>query len=73
MNLMDSHIAPVYTMDKYEETIELHNSCRNFYLNRKKASEHFKQTLKSPPNHSSDGTSITSAMDRLRSEMVSRI
>lgn len=61
--------------DKYEESVELQNDCRSFYLNRIKASEHFKQTLNVHSDVNTEATktasSMSSAMDKLRIEMVS--
>lgn len=72
---MSHQNIPDITVDKYEETVELQNNCRSFYLNRKKASEDFKQSLN---EHSEKNvgigkrTSLSTAMDKLREEMVSQ-
>lgn len=62
-------------VEKYEESVELQNDCRSFYLNRIKASEHFKQTLNVHSGVNTDVSKATSsmscAMDKLRIEMVS--
>lgn len=60
--------------DDYTASIELSNACREFYRNRVKATEHFKQTMNS--RHITESvqnnkrTSIDDAMDKLRNEMV---
>ncbi|VDI07638.1 Hypothetical predicted protein [Mytilus galloprovincialis] len=73
---MSHQNIPDITVDKYEETVELQNNCRSFYLNRKKASEDFKQSLN---EHSEKNvgigkrTSLSTAMDKLREEMASLV
>lgn len=65
---------PQILVDKYEEHIELQNSCRSFYLRRKKESEDFKKNLLTKADieeGTKKRTSLSSAMDRLRTEMVS--
>lgn len=60
--------------DDYTASIELSNACREFYRNRVKATEHFKQSMNS--RHKTESvqnnkrTSIDDAMDKLRNEMV---
>jgi hypothetical protein len=67
--------VPDIIVDKYEESVELQNDCRKFYLNRIKASEHFKQTLSVHRDVNTEASkttsSMSSAMDKLRIEMVS--
>ena len=57
-------------MDKYEKSVDFQNDCRSFYLNRVKATERFKKTLQ-VENKVPRKTSLSAAMDKLRSEMVS--
>lgn len=66
--------VPDMTVNKYEESVEFQNECRSFYLHRVKATEHFKQKLQSgcgTDNKEQKKSSMSSAMDRLRVEMVS--
>lgn len=67
--------VPDIIVEKYEESVELQNDCRSFYLNRIKASEHFKQTLNVQSGVNTEVSKATSsmscAMDKLRIEMVS--
>lgn len=66
--------VPDMTVNKYEESVEFQNECRSFYLHRVKATEHFKQKLQSAcgtENKELKKSSMSSAMDRLRVEMVS--
>lgn len=61
--------------DDYTAAIELSNACREFYRNRVKATESFKQTMNCRNNTAtlanSRRTTIDDAMDKLRTEMVS--
>jgi len=63
------------TSDDYTAAIELSNACREFYRNRVKATESFKQTMNNRNNTATltqtKRTTIDDAMDRLRNEMVS--
>lgn len=63
------------TADDYTASIELSNACREFYRNRVKATEHFKQTMNTRNNteslKKSKRTTIDDAMDKLRNEMAS--
>ena len=67
--------VPDIIVDKYEESVELQNDCRKFYLNRIKASEHFNPTLSVHRDVNTEASkttsSMSSAMDKLRIEMVS--
>lgn len=66
--------VPDITVNKYEESVDFQNECRSFYLHRVKATEHFKQKLQSgcgTDNKEQKKSSLSSAMDRLRAEMVS--
>lgn len=61
--------------DDYTAAIELSNACREFYRNRVKATENFKQTMNSRNNTATltntKRTTIDDAMDKLRNEMAS--
>ncbi|KAK3609755.1 hypothetical protein CHS0354_029205 [Potamilus streckersoni] len=60
--------------DDYTAAIELSNACREFYRNRVKATENFKQrlsTAQNKPPTSKTKTSIDEAMERLNFEMAS--
>lgn len=60
------------TTDRYTESIELSNKCREFYLKRMEASETRKQTTKTNPTPRGGRiTSIDIAMGKLREEMNS--
>ena len=66
--------VPDITVNKYEESVDFQNECRSFYLHRVKATEQFKQKLQSgcgTDNKEQKKSSLSSAMDRLRVEMVS--
>lgn len=73
MSLSHSDIS-ADTSDDYTAAIELSNACREFYRNRVKATESFKQTMNSRNNTATltnvKRTTIDDAMDRLRNEMV---
>ncbi|WAR23047.1 hypothetical protein MAR_036716 [Mya arenaria] len=69
----DIHIEPA---DDYTASIELSNACREFYRNRVKATENFKQNMKNRTNNdrtstTTKRTSIDDAMVKLRGEMAS--
>lgn len=58
--------------NKYEEVVDLQNNCRSFYLNRVEATEQFKSKLQQQSSRKEKKqTSLSLAMDKLRSEMVS--
>ncbi|KAL3868414.1 hypothetical protein ACJMK2_041222 [Sinanodonta woodiana] len=60
--------------DDYTAAIELSNACREFYRNRVKATENFKQRLSTAQNKQQTNTrktSIDEAMERLNFEMAS--
>ncbi|XP_045160466.1 uncharacterized protein LOC123525468 [Mercenaria mercenaria] len=61
--------------DDYTASIELSNACREFYRNRVKATEHFKQSMNCKNNEKTTKpnkrTTIDDAMDKLRTEMAS--
>ncbi|KAH3809233.1 hypothetical protein DPMN_137594 [Dreissena polymorpha] len=62
--------------DDYTKAIELSNACREFYRNRVKATENFKQSMSNRNNNNcvagaNKRTSIDDAMDKLRTEMAS--
>lgn len=64
------------TVDKQCESIDFSNSCRQFYMTRLKATEDFKrQAAQSNASCQQDSkrktTKIDSAMETLRTEMVS--
>lgn len=66
--------VPDITVNKYEESVDFQNECRSFYLHRVKATENFKLKLQSgcgTDNTEQKKSSLSSAMDRLRVEMVS--
>lgn len=67
---------PPDVSDDYTAAIELSNACREFYRNRVKATENFKQTMNSRNNtatlSNTRRTTIDDAMDKLRNEMVSK-
>jgi hypothetical protein len=61
------------TTDRYSESIELSNKCREFYLKRMEDAEARKQTPKTTPSpRGGKTTSIDVAMGKLREEMVSK-
>lgn len=60
------------TTDRYSESIELSNKCREFYLKRMEDAEARKQTPKTNPSpRGGKITTIDVAMGKLREEMVS--
>lgn len=60
------------TTDRYGESIELSNKCREFYLKRMEDAEARKQTPKTNPSpRGGKITTIDVAMGKLREEMVS--
>ena len=65
-------VLPETVQDDYTASIELSNACREFYTNRLKATESFKQNLGSSRATGYRRTSIDDAMEKLRSEMVRR-
>ncbi|KAL3868489.1 hypothetical protein ACJMK2_041290 [Sinanodonta woodiana] len=74
---MDEELDNPEILDDYEAAINLSNSCREFYLNRVKATAEFKQLvdrrIQKQPGQSRGGTKKTSldrAMERLRNEMA---
>lgn len=64
-------------MSEYEESISFHNACREFYINRKDATESFKHSMERDDEKRTEvhkrkkTTSIDDAMERLRREMAS--
>lgn len=64
-------------VSEYEESITFHNACREFYRNRKDATESFKSSMEREKERGTavhqrkKTTSIDDAMQRLRREMVS--
>lgn len=64
-------------MSEYEESISFHNACREFYMNRKDATESFKHNMERDHEKRTEverrkkTTSIDDAMERLRREMAS--
>jgi hypothetical protein len=66
-------------LSEYEESISFHNACREFYMNRKSATESFKHNMvkekekKRAVHKKTSPTSIDASMERLRREMVSRL
>lgn len=64
-------VLPETVQDDYTASIELSNACREFYRNRVKATENFKQNLGSSKTAGYRRTSIDDAMEKLRNEMVS--
>lgn len=60
--------------DKYTDSIDLSNACREFYQTRKKAAEVVKEKLASSGRQrtTKKKTSIDVAMETLRNEMVSK-
>ena len=58
-------------MEKYEESIDLQNKCRSFYYNRVQATKQFKTKMKESAQSEKRKTPFSSAMDKLRTEMVS--
>lgn len=73
MDVPEIHVESA--ADDYTASIELSNACREFYRNRVKATEVFKQTMNSRNNagciKQSKRTSIDDAMEKLRTEMAS--
>lgn len=65
-------------MSEYEEGISFHNACREFYMNRKSATESFKHNMvkddkkRTEIHKRTKSTSIDASMERLRREMVSK-
>lgn len=58
--------------DHYTASIELSNACREFYRNRVKATESFKEKMGTQiPKPVQRKTGIDAAMDKLKSEMAS--
>ena len=66
-------------INKYTEGIDFSNACREFYMNRVKATEGFKKQMKDnseniesrkPEAVPMKKSSIESAMEKLRHEMV---
>ena len=63
-------------VDKYTEGIDFSNACREFYMNRVKATESFKKKMntnsesRKPEAVPRKKSSIESAMEKLRHEMV---
>ena len=60
-------------MEKYEKSVDLQNKCRSFYLNRVQETEQFKTKMQQSHSVGRRKTSLSDAMDKLRSEMVSEI
>nr|XP_022318092.1 uncharacterized protein LOC111121219 [Crassostrea virginica]XP_022318207.1 uncharacterized protein LOC111121295 [Crassostrea virginica] len=64
-------------VSEYEESITFHNACREFYRNRKDATESFKSSMEREKERETavhqrkKTTSIDDAMQRLRREMAS--
>ena len=58
--------------DKYMESIDLSNACREFYQSRKRAAEAVKEKLSNSGRQrtTKQKTSIDTAMETLRNEMV---
>ncbi|KAL5021941.1 hypothetical protein ScPMuIL_001096 [Solemya velum] len=67
-----SGVADAETTDSYTASIELSNSCREFYKSRVEATDAFKKRLQSynNPRQSSKKTSIDISMEKLKSEMA---
>ena len=60
------------TTDRYTESIEVSNKCREFYLKRMEDAENRKQSTQTiPAPRGGRNTSIDKAMSKLREEMVS--
>lgn len=60
------------TTDRYTESIEVSNKCREFYLKRMEDAENRKQSAQTIPTpRGGRNTSIDKAMSKLREEMVS--
>jgi hypothetical protein len=65
--------------DHYTAAIDFSNACREFYINRVKATESFKEQMreeektKEAPTHQRKRSSIDIAMETLRKEMVNFI
>lgn len=61
--------------DKYMDSIDLSNACREFYQTRKRAAEVVKEKLANSGRHRSckKTTSIDVAMETLRTEMVRHV
>lgn len=64
-------VLPEAVQDDYTASIELSNACREFYRNRVKATENFKQNIGNNKATSYRRTSIDDAMEKLRNEMAS--
>lgn len=64
-------VLPETVKDEYTASIELSNACREFYRNRVKATENFKQNLGGNRSTHYRRTSIDDAMEKLRNEMAS--
>ena len=59
------------TTDRYTESIEVSNKCREFYLKRMEDAENRKQSAQTIPTpRGGRNTSIDKAMSKLREEMV---
>lgn len=59
------------TTDRYTESIEISNKCREFYLKRMEDAESRKQSTQTNPSPQGRRiTSIDTAMGKLREEMV---
>jgi len=61
--------------DGYTKAIDFSNACREFYINRKKLTENFKEDMekheKRPPDEENKNQSpVSLAMDKLKREMV---
>ena len=63
-------VLPEAVQDDYTASIELSNACREFYRNRVKATENFKQNIGNNKATTYRRTSIDDAMEKLRNEMV---
>lgn len=68
-----SGVAETEAPDNYTASIELSNSCREFYKSRVEATDAFKKRLQSYKNPipSTKKTSIDVSMEKLKYEMVS--
>jgi len=63
--------------DRYMDDIDFSNACREFYINRKRVTEDFKEEVdkreqqKSTEDQNKPKSFMDSAMEKLRKEMVS--
>lgn len=76
LNSSPPQITVSEDVDKHTESIEFSNSCRKFYISRLKATESFKKQLHEENNNIKETpkrrpkTTIDTAMDKLKNEMV---